>query len=183
MLHAGKIDLTLSDIFQVKFFSGVDLSETKSLTLSDTVLDISMYGNSHMVLGSTSIQLVNVESPEKRRTVADNLQDDENLLDPPLHLTQFGPKGQMATASVENCTVKLWPQVPHASSHITHPEGRIHVGGGGTPGSIYRYSGSVVCNCAMYGGFLYRACVVADPGHACSLFVSNSTATYSHNIC
>ena len=117
----------------------MDLSETKCLTLSDTVLDISIYGSSHLILGSTSIQLVDIEFPEKRRTIADDLQEDESLIDPPLHLSQFGPKGEMATASVENNIVKLWPQVPHTSSHDTQPECRLLVGDSDTNGCVYRY--------------------------------------------
>lgn len=133
----------ISTHFQVKFFNTADLSETNCLTLSDTVLDISVYGGSHVILGSTSIQLVDIESPEKRRTIADDLHEDENLNDPPLHVVQFGPKGRMATASVESNTVKLWPQVPHISSHNTHPESRLHVGD--SVGSIYKYVLLLIC--------------------------------------
>ena len=133
--------------FQVKFFSGVDLSETNSVSLPDTVLDMSTYGGNHLVLGSTSIQLVDLNELEKRQTIADNVQDDENLVDPPLHLTQFGPKGKMATASVENNTVKLWPHISLSSDCSTHPENRIKVGGASGTGYIYRCV-SCVCHAA-----------------------------------
>lgn len=70
-----------------------------------------MHGSNHLILGSTSLQLVDGDNPEKRRTVADDTQEDENLLDPPLHLARFGPKGTLVTASVENCLVKVWPPI------------------------------------------------------------------------
>ena len=94
--------------------------------LTDTVLDISMHGGSHMILGSTSIQLVDMDALEKRRIIADDTQEDENLLDPPLHLARFGPKGCLVTASVENNVVKLWPSVSQTSSHMMYPERTIY---------------------------------------------------------
>ena len=85
-----------------------------------------MHGGSHVILGSTSIQLVDMEAPEKRRTIADDTQEDENLLDPPLHLAQFGPKGRIVTASVENNIVKLWPSVSQTANHMMYPEHTIY---------------------------------------------------------
>lgn len=118
----------------------VDLAENYSICLTNTVLGVSMYAGSHLILGSTSIQLVDVESPEKRRTVADDTQEDENLLDPPLHLVQFGPKGQIVTASVESNVVKLWPAVSQNSGHITYAESTLHVGEDkSSMGCVYRY--------------------------------------------
>ena len=116
--------------------------------LTNTVLDISMHGNSYLLLGSTTIQLVDMESLEKRRTVADDTQEDENLLCPPLHLAQFGPNGQMVTASVENNKVKLWPLISQTTGHITHPEKMLHIGEDkNSIGSIYRYVTMIMhCN-------------------------------------
>lgn len=113
---------------QVKFFNVADLAEAYSMHLTDTVLDMSTCGGSYLILGSSSIQLVDMESPEKRRTVADDSHEDENLLNPPLHLVQLGPKGRLATASVESNIVKLWPPVSQNTGHITFAESTLHVG-------------------------------------------------------
>ena len=116
-----------------------DLSEKHSVRVTDTVLDLSVYGGNHLLLGSTSIQLVDLDSPEKRRTVADDTQEDENLQDPPLHLAKFGPKGHMVTGSVENVVVKLWSPVTQTTGHIMHPETIILVREDKySIGSIYR---------------------------------------------
>ena len=128
---------------QVKFFDMVDLAESYSIRVLDTVLGVSLYATTHLILGSTSIQLVDVEALEKRRTIADDSQEDENLLNPPLHLVQFGPKGQIATASVESNVVKLWPAVSQNTGHITYAENTLHVGESKSSlGCVYR---CVVC--------------------------------------
>lgn len=112
------------------------------MQLTDTVLDISAWhAGSHLILGSTSIQLVDMDTPEKRRTVADDSQEveDENLLNPPLHLVHFGPKGRMVTASVEGCLVKFWPPVSQNTGHMVSIEATIHVGEDrNSVGCIYR---------------------------------------------
>lgn len=112
------------------------------MRVTDTVLDISAWhAGSHMILGSTSIQLMDMDAPEKRRTVADDTQEeeDENLLNPPLHLVQFGPKGRMVSASVEDCTVKVWPPVLQNTGHMMAVEASIHVGEDrNSVGCVYR---------------------------------------------
>lgn len=124
---------------QVKFFSSADLTESFSTRLTDTVLDMSMYGGNHLLLGSTSIQLLDLQAPEKRQIVADDSQEDEDLHDPPLHLVHFGPKGRMATASVESNVVKLWPAVSQNTGRVTFAENTLSVGEDrGSIGSIYR---------------------------------------------
>lgn len=123
----------------MKFFSCTDLIEKVSTRLTDTVLDMSIYGDSHLILGSTSIQLLDMQAPERRQIVADDTQEDENLHDPPLHLVRFGPKGRMVTASVENNVVKMWPALSNNTGHITFAENTLHVGEDrNTIGSIYR---------------------------------------------
>lgn len=98
-----------------------------------------MYGDSHLILGSTSIQLLDMQAPERRQIVADDTQEDEDLHDPPLHLVQFGPKGRMVTASVESNVVKLWPTLSQNTGHITFTENTVYVGEDrNSVGSIYR---------------------------------------------
>lgn len=92
-----------------------------------------------MILGSTSIQLMDMSAPEKRQIVADDSQEDESLHDPPLHLVRFGPKGRMVSASVESNTVKLWPSLAQNTGHMTSVESSMKVGKDKTFGAIYRY--------------------------------------------
>ena len=124
---------------QVKFFKSTDLKESFTTRLTDTVLDMSVFGGSHLMLGSTSIQLLDLQLPDKRQIVADDTREDENLHNPPLHLVQFGPKGRMVTASVESSLVKLWPAPSSNTGRITRAEKTLHVGEDkDSVGTIYR---------------------------------------------
>ena len=101
-----------------------------------------LHTGNHMILGSTSIQLMDIDSPEKRRTLADDSQEeeDENLLNPPLHLVQFGPKGRMVTASVEGSLIKVWPPVSQNTGPMVSIESTIHVGEDrNSVGCVYRF--------------------------------------------
>ena len=150
MCVCGYLFLLLFSFFQVKFLNASDLSEKNSLTLTNTVLDISTFSGRYMIAASTSIQLIDRESPERRRTIADDVAEDENLEDPPLHLVRFGPKGQVATASVESNILKLWPSVAQTSSPNMQPENRIQVQENkDTTGYIYRYTESSTWNCTV----------------------------------
>ena len=88
-----------------------------------------MYDHTHLVLGSTSIQVIDIDNHDKKRTVADDANEDESLEDPPLHLVKFGPKGRLVTASAEGNMVKLWPPVVDNSGGIvTMPEAMFLIG-------------------------------------------------------
>jgi len=91
------------------------------------VLDVSAFKERYVIMGSTSIQLVDLENPERRRTIADDVEEDENLLDPPLHLAKFGPTGRVVTASVESNVLKFWPALASMSSPVVQPEVRVQV--------------------------------------------------------
>ena len=100
---------------------------------------MSIHSGSHLILGSTSIQLMDMSAPEKRQIVADDSQEDESLHDPPLHLVRFGPKGRVVSASVESNTVKLWPSLAQNTGHRAFVESCLKVGEEKSFGTIYRY--------------------------------------------
>ncbi len=101
----------------------------RSLHLTDTILDLAVYDHTHLVLGSTSVQIVDIEDLDKRQTVADDTNDDESLDNPPLHLAKFGPQGRLVTASAESNVVKLWPPVvTQTGGIVTMPEAMLAVG-------------------------------------------------------
>lgn len=89
-----------------------------------------IYDHTHLVVGSTSIQIIDMDNLEKRRIIADDTNaEDESLEDPPLHLVKFGPKGRLATASAENNLVRLWPSVvTQTAGVVTMPEALFMVG-------------------------------------------------------
>ena len=119
--------LTLS--LQAHFLDTSDLSELDSVRLTNTVLDLAVYDHTHLAIGSTSIQVIDIENRDRRRTVADDTNDDESLENPPLHLVKFGPKGYLVTASAENNIVKLWPPVvTQAGGVVTMPKAMFVVG-------------------------------------------------------
>ncbi len=148
----NKDALTLFDSLslQVKFLNGSNLSEVSSISMTNTVLDVSTFNEQHVVMASTSIQLVDLQSQDRRRTIADDVADDENLEDPPLHLAQFGPTGKVVTASVESNVLKLWPSMSSTSSPHVQPEARIQVqDDSNSTGCIYRYT--YVCTLVSLG--------------------------------
>ena len=105
-----------------------------------------IYDHTHLVVGSTSIQIIDMDNLEKRRTVADDSNEDESLEDPPLHLVKFGPKGRLATASAENNRVRLWPSaVTQSMGIVTMPEALFVIGEDiQGHGCVYRYCGGSV---------------------------------------
>ena len=119
----------LFDPLQARFLDTSDLSELDSVRLSDTVLDLAVYDHTHLAIGSTSIQVIDIDNRDRKRTVADDSNDDESLEDPPLHLVKFGPKGRLVTASAEDSVVKLWPPVvTQAGGIVTMPAAMFMVG-------------------------------------------------------
>lgn len=63
---------------QVTLWNTEDMSQARSLRVSDTVLALSSW-NHYLCIGYTSIQLTDTETFEWKRTVADDTNDDENL--------------------------------------------------------------------------------------------------------
>ncbi len=109
--------------------STTDLSQVSSLRLTDTVLDLAVFNHTHLAIGSTSIQIVDIEDQDKKQTVADDTCEDESLENPPLHLVEFGPNGRLVTASAESNVVKLWPPVvTQTGGVVTMPDAIIAVG-------------------------------------------------------
>lgn len=100
-----------------------DLSEIRSIQLQDTILDMDTHDHTYLVIGSTFVQIIDMDNPEKRRIIADDSNEDESLEDPPLHLVRFGPQGRLVTASAESNLVRLWPAViTHTTGIVTLPE-------------------------------------------------------------
>ena len=92
------------------------------------------------MVGSTTVQLINLNNFDKRRTIADDMGSDENLLDPALHRVKFGPKGHIITAGVEGSVLKLWPIMSSSSKIVSEPDTRIMMGQElDESGCIYRY--------------------------------------------
>lgn len=105
------------------------MCQVSSLRLTDTVLDLAVFDHTHLAIGSTSIQIVDIEDQDKKQTVADDTCDDESLENPPLHLIKFGPGGRLVTASAENNVVKLWPpMVTQTGGVVTMPDAIFAVG-------------------------------------------------------
>lgn len=108
--------------------------------MTDTVLDIDEWEDTNLLVGSTSVQLINIENLERKRTIADDSCEDESLENPPLHFAQYGPTGSLVTANVESNVVKVWPSVVQTSGVVTVPEKRICVGQElDDSGCVYRY--------------------------------------------
>ena len=113
---------------QVCLWKISDLSPENTIRVTDTVLAVDQWEDTHLVVGSTSVQVINIDILEKRRTVADDSCEDESLENPPLHLAQYGPTGCLVTANVESNVVKVWPSVLQTAGVVTVPEHRICVG-------------------------------------------------------
>ena len=96
---------------QVCLWKISDLSPENTIRVTDTVLAVDQWEDTHLVVGSTSVQVINIDILEKRRTVADDSCEDESLENPPLHLAQYGPTGCLVTANVESNVVICKQQV------------------------------------------------------------------------
>lgn len=114
---------------QVYIWDTSDFSkEGLKLRFNNTILDIDIHGEKQLVVGSTTVQLINLDSLDRRRTIADDMGSDENLLDPALHRARFGPKGHIITAGVEGSVLKLWPVMTSSSKIVSEPDTRLMIG-------------------------------------------------------
>lgn len=114
---------------QVYIWDTSDFSkEGLKLRFNNTILDIDIHGEKQLVVGSTTVQLINLDSLDRRRTIADDMGSDENLLDPALHRARFGPKGHIITAGVEGSVLKLWPVMTNSSKIVSEPDTRLMIG-------------------------------------------------------
>ena len=114
---------------QVYIWDTSDFSkEGLKLRFNNTILDIDIHGEKQLVVGSTTVQLINLDSLDRRRTIADDMGSDENLLDPALHRVRFGPKGHIITAGVEGSVLKLWPVMTNSSKIVSEPDTRLMIG-------------------------------------------------------
>ena len=125
---------------QVYIWDTSDFSKDKlTLRFNNTVLDIDVHGENQLVVGSTAVQLINLDNLDRRRTIADDMGSDENLLDPALHRARFGPKGHVITAGVEGSVLKLWPVMTSSSKIVSEPDTRLMIGQElDEPGCVYR---------------------------------------------
>lgn len=125
---------------QVYIWDTSDLSKEKlTLRFNNTVLDIDIHGDNQLLVGSTTVQLINLDNTDRRRTIADDMGSDENLLDPALHRARFGPKGHVITAGVEGSVLKLWPVMTSSSKIVSEPDTRLMIGQElDNPGCVYR---------------------------------------------
>ena len=65
-------------LLQVSFWDTSDLSVTRCIHFSDTVLTVVIWSQ-YLAVGSATIQLANTTNPDWRRTVADDTREDEDI--------------------------------------------------------------------------------------------------------